>query len=62
MKTDTTAKILLTVIALALWLNVIGSWVNPTVVQPQNFEISWILQAVQDIANGTCDNPKICSD
>ena len=70
MKTDRTTKVLLAAIALALWLNVIGSWVTPPSASAQGVPsyrqlqldraIGKILGHVADISNGRCRNPKIC--
>ena len=58
MKTDKTTKILLGLIALALFLNAIVPLIQPAVVHAQN--LSRIERLLGSIANGLCLNSKIC--
>jgi len=58
---DRTTKALLLAVALGLWANVAGQWLRPVTVhaQPEAY-IPDILKTVNQIANGTCSNRKIC--
>ena len=58
MKTDKTTKILLGLIALALFLNAIVPLIQPAVVRAQ--DISTIETYLGAIYNGLCLNPQIC--
>jgi hypothetical protein len=64
---DKTTKILLCLIAIALWMNVVATLFRPPVTQAQNSVLSSInnhLDTIEDdvsaIANGTCTNDKVC--
>ena len=64
MKTDRTTKVLLALIAVALFLNAIVPLVQPAMVQAQDAAIESHLRQISDnfrtIANGFCLNDKIC--
>lgn len=68
MTTDRTTKILLAAVAIGLWLNVIGEWMQPVPAhaQPglQFMQIERVLRDMQrdinQIAAGLCNNDTIC--
>ena len=64
MKTDRTTKVLLALIAMALFLNAIVPFVQPAVVQAQSGTIedrlSQISTELKRISDGYCRNDKIC--
>ena len=64
MKTDTTTKILLALIAMALFLNAIVPLAQPTAVQAQSGtiedQLSQIFNELREISMGYCRNDKIC--
>ena len=60
---DRTTKALLLAIALGLWMGLAEAWLRPTPVEAQ----AWTQRraatggdAMSLIANGTCENTKIC--
>jgi hypothetical protein len=59
MMTDRTTKALLLAIAIGLWLNLLGGWIRPAVVQAEG-NLFTIEMAVTHIADGTCANRKVC--
>ena len=57
---DRTTKIILAAIALGLWANVALPLLRPTPARAADYEVTEILNAVNNIANGVCVNRKIC--
>ena len=64
MTTDRTTKVLLTLIAMGLFLNAIVPFVQPAVVQAQSgtieIQLSQIFNELRQISTGYCMNDKIC--
>ena len=64
MKTDRTTKVLLALIAMALFLNAIVPLAQPAVVQAQSgtseIRLSQIFNELRQISTGYCLNDKIC--
>lgn len=57
---DRTTKILLTAIAIGLWVNTAAMLFRPLSAHAQDVDLSTIENAVEAIANGVCVNSKIC--
>ena len=64
MKTDRTTKVLLALIAMALFLNAIVPFAQPAVVQAQSGRseilLNQIFNELRQISTGYCMNDKIC--
>ena len=64
MKTDRTTKILLALIAMALFVNAIVPLAQPAAVQAQSGtiedQLSQIVNELREISMGYCRNDKIC--
>ena len=64
MKTDRTTKLMLALIAMALFLNAIVPLAQPAVVQAQSgtseIRLSQIFNELRQISTGYCLNDKIC--
>jgi hypothetical protein len=70
MKTDWITKILLLLIAVALWMNALNPWLKPMPVQAQSdtvrilssidANVNAIHTYILGIAGGSCSNSKIC--
>jgi hypothetical protein len=57
---DRTAKLLLTAIALGLWINIAVLVLRPVAAGAQSDQLSTISTNLEKIENGTCTNIKIC--
>ena len=60
---DRSTKLLLTAIAIALWMIALNPWLKPVPVAAQGESAYWlehISAATGTIAMGTCRNAKIC--
>lgn len=57
---DRTAKGLLFLIALGLWLNLVAQWVRPAAIEAADADTTMIMRDLHAIATGACDNKKIC--
>lgn len=60
MTTDRTTKLLLALIAIALWMNALNPWLRPITASAQVEELSGIASEVRRISRGLCLNGKIC--
>ena len=59
--TDRTTKILLTIIALGLWVNVMMPLVHPAFADiDYSSTLKTMEHDLQNIYNGTCNNGKLC--
>jgi hypothetical protein len=62
MSADAYTKVVLTVIAIELSMLAVNPWIAPTKAEAQEGFLAGILSAVTQIANGSCQNTRICGD
>lgn len=58
--TDRSTKVLLAIIAVALWGHLLTAWFTPTPVYAQFGADARMAQALEAISSGWCGNKKIC--